>query len=447
MKPRSSLRRRIVWSSVAYIVLVSLAVTVHGYIVNERAEHLLWESLLDRELTHFVERRRDDPGAAWRDTESLALFGPSVGTTVPVEFRSFLPGVYDEVRRGQREYVVLVRGSAANRLVLALDITEIETREKSMTAAMVLAAIALLLALMVATYFAAGRLMKPLSALTDAIRGLRPDTRHQQITTEAEAPEEIAIIAEALNDFMRRTDSYVEREQSFLNTASHELRTPIAVISGAAEVAIDQATLASARPHLARVLSTARDMQQLVLFLLTLAKDPSRLNSSAQSIDLARLVSSLVADHAHLCAGREISFEYGPMPDVIVSIPIAAAQAAIGNLLRNAIENSSRGTIRLSIELDGTIVIEDPGAGMSARELSTFFKARAQAGERQGNGIGLDLIARLCQHLGWTLQLLPRAEGGTTARLCFKSAHPQQTSEPSTLPTCYKPPAIGSLGV
>jgi signal transduction histidine kinase len=428
MRPRSSLRRRIVWSSVAYIVVISLAVIIHGHIVNERAEHLLWESLLERELTHFVQRRRDDPGAAWRDTESLALFGASIGNPVPVEFRSFPPGVHDEIRRGQREYVVLVRGSAADQLVLALDITEIETREKSMTAAMALGAIALLLGLMVATYFATGRLMKPLSALTEAIRRLRPDTRHQQVTTDAGAPDEVAIIAEALNDFMRRTDSYVEREQSFLNTASHELRTPIAVISGAAEVAIDQPTMATARPHLARILSTARDMQQLVLFLLTLAKDPSRLSANAESVDLARLVSSLVADHAHLCVGREISIEYGPMPNVIVSIPAAATQAAIGNLLRNAIENSSRGTIRLSIELDGTIVIEDPGSGMSARELSSFYKRRAQAGERTGDGIGLDLIARLCQHLGWTLQLLPRAEGGTIARLSFKPAHPEQTS-------------------
>lgn len=422
MKSRSSLRRRIVWSSVAYIVVVSLAVIVHGYIVNERAEQLIWESLLESELSHITQRRRDDGGAAWRDTPSLALFGPTVGKPVPAEFASFPPGVHDEIRRGARQYVVLVQGSAADRLVLALDITEFETREKTITATMVIAAMALLAALMVATYFAAAHLTKPLSALTDAIKKLPPDTRHQQVTTDARASEEIAVIAEALNDFMRRIDSYVERERSFLNTASHELRTPIAVISGAAEVAIDQATIAEARPHLARISTTARDMQQLVTFLLALAKDPGRLKNSAENIDLAALLPSLVADHAHLCQGREISFEYGPRPEVVVSVPVAAAQAAIGNLLRNAIENSSRGTILLSIETSGTIVIEDPGVGMTARELSNVHRRRALSGERQGNGLGLDLIARLCQHLGWTLELLPRAEGGTTARLSFFKA-------------------------
>ena len=84
--------------------------------------------------------------------------------------------------------------------------------------------------------------------------------------------------------------------------------------------------------------------------------------------------------------------------------PLAIVQAAIGNLLRNAIENSDRGEISIALQPDGVVVIEDPGHGMSPEEISAIYARMARGGGREGNGIGLDLIARLCEHLGWILQ-------------------------------------------
>ncbi|MBB4592882.1 signal transduction histidine kinase [Xanthomonas arboricola] len=92
-------------------------------------------------------------------------------------------------------------------------------------------------------------------------------------------------------------------------------------------------------------------------------------------------------------------------------------QTAIGNLLRNAIENSDRGIIRISLSAPGTVRIADPGHGMTPEEVSAIYARLARGNARQGNGIGLELIGRLCEHLGWKLSLASDAGQGTVATL------------------------------
>ena len=57
---------------------------------------------------------------------------------------------------------------------------------------------------------------------------------------------------------------------------------------------------------------------------------------------------------------------------------------------------------------------------MSPEEISRIYARVARGGGRQGGGIGLDLIARLCEHLGWVLRIESDKGRGTTATLGFR---------------------------
>src|SRR3546814_1408104 len=93
----------------------------------------------------------------------------------------------------------------------------------------------------------------------------------------------------AVNDYLARNERFVERERAFIDSSSHELRTPVAVIAGASELALDQpGTPDAVRNQLSRILRTARGVEQLLSLLLVLAKDPQRL---AQVSDQFRLRS------------------------------------------------------------------------------------------------------------------------------------------------------------
>src|SRR5262249_53113916 len=160
-----------------------------------------------------------------------------------------------------------------------------------------------------------------------------------------------------------RLDRFVEREREFNRMASHELRTPLAVISGAAEVALDaQDSERSVEPQLRSILHTARGMQQLIALLLALSKDPARLQSALERLDLADVVPAILEDHQFLAKPKELRFELHAPEPCPVEVPRLVAQAAIGNLVRNAVENSERGVIRVSVH-SNTVVLEDPGRG------------------------------------------------------------------------------------
>ena len=418
MRTRPSFKFRIMWWLGVYTLLLSLAVLVNGYIVNESAEQLVWESLMKSELDHFIQRRQADPVYEWHGTDDLKLYGAGYGGTVPPQLARLVPGVHDEVKVDGREWVALAQDHDGQRLVLTLDITAFEAREMTVAAWMLAGTVAIVLLLGLLIAWGVGRVVRPLTDLATGIGRLQPDSPAQRVSIPGDASSELVVIADALNDYLRRNERFVERERAFIDTTSHELRTPIAVIAGAGELALDQPGLpAGARNHLQRIVRTAHDVEQLISLLLVLAKDPARLAGISDRFALDQLLPEIVEDHRHLTRDKDLSLALEAMPACEIVAPLIIVQAAIGNLLRNAIEHSDRGQIRIRLEADATVVIEDPGHGMSPEEISRIYARVARGDGRDGGGIGLDLISRLCEHLGWALSFSSGPEQGTTTTL------------------------------
>jgi signal transduction histidine kinase len=150
--------------------------------------------------------------------------------------------------------------------------------------------------------------------------------------------------------------------------------------------------------------------------LLVLARDPARLAAISDTFRLDAMLPELVEDHRYLCEGKELELAIAPMPACPLHAPEAIVRAAVCNLLRNAIENSDRGIVSIALDASGLVRIEDPGHGMAPEEIGALYARMARAaepGDALGSGIGLELIARLCEHLGWELRIEPRPPQGT----------------------------------
>lgn len=414
-----SLRSRLLLALLAYVVLLSFVVIAQGNLVHERAERLVWRAMLNSELDHAIERMRDEPGYRWTDTHTMALYDTR-DPALPAALRRFGPGLHDDVAIGGRVYVILVRSVGARTLLLRLDVTDFERREMHTGVNVVGAALGLIVLLGLIVAWMANRLVRPLSRMAQQIGALRPDLPSQHVDLSEPASSELHVIADALNDYLQRNARFVERERAFIDTASHELRTPVAVISGSAELALQQAGLSpAARQHLDRIRRTARDVEQLISLLLVLAKDPSRLARSNEHVALDQLLAAIVEDHRHLTRAKALTIVLAPMPSIEIAAPLPIVQAAIGNLLRNAIEHSDRGEIMVRLESPARVVIVDPGHGMAPDEISAIYARIARGGGNRGDGIGLDLIARLCEHLGWSLSIASDEGRGTTTTLSF----------------------------
>lgn len=418
-----SLRQRLLIGLLGYTLLLSVAVSIHGVVVNEHAEQVVWDTLLASELDHLEERIATDPEYRWQDTRSMSLYDTRSSGAIPPALLALPPGVHDEVPLDGRERVVLVRQEGAHREYLALDISDIEARERSMTLTVVGSALTLLLVLGLLTAWAATRLVQPLTNLARQIGQLRPDRAGQRLQLQRSATTELDVIGRALNDYLARNDQFVERERLFIDMASHELRTPIAVVVGAADLGARSAdTPPAVRVLLDRIKGAAQGMQELVTLLLVLARDPARLRQVEETIRLDELVPSLIEDHRHLTRYKHLELQWQAAPGIEVIGPPQIVGTAIGNLLRNAIENSERGVIRISAQAPGRVIVEDPGHGLDAEEIGKLYAQIARGeGERAGGGIGLDLLARLCEHLGWGLEFKPAQGRGTRAILTLNA--------------------------
>lgn len=377
--------------------------------------------MLTVELDHFIQRSREEPGYRWDDTAGFVVYVGADDPDLPPELLGLDEGLHDDLHVGGINNVVLVHDDAGTRYTLAMDIEQFAIDESGFEWLTMVAALLLLLAVSVAAVLGVSRLLRPLSRLAQRIGAVRPEQATGRIELEPDAGSELVVIADAFNDYLERNAQFVERERAFINTASHELRTPVAVINGAAELALQaDASAATRQFQLQRIQRSAREMEQLIALLLALAKDPARLAGSSRPLALDVLLPQIVEDHRHLTAGKSLQLRLAPTPRCQIHAPPGIVRAAVGNLLRNAIENSDSGCIDIRLQDDATVVIHDPGHGMSPEQISEIYTRMARGeGGRGDSGIGLELTLRLCEHFGWRLELQSDPSHGTTAVLQF----------------------------
>ena len=412
---RNTLRSRIAVSLFAYSVVLAVAVLSLGYLVNEDVEQVIWSAMLEPAMDrHLAEAgRAGEPSEAQR-IATFSMQRSTVGQEhIPAGLAALTPGFHDEIWVAGREVAVLVRDSGDWRDFVMVDITDLERTERSLTFILLGGALLATLLLVWTVRWLAGRLVRPVTQLAGAVDELDPTLGGLRLPITPSAADEVAVIGGAINRLLDRINGFVQRERRFIQTVSHELRTPIAVIAGAAEVAAAESALpASAMKPLQRIRRATRDIDHLIATLLILAKSPERLLESATTFRLDELVREVVSDHAHLTSARSLELVTDALQPTLLHTAERIAQIAISNLVRNAIEHSDMGVIRVSVTADGVVAIQDPGHGMAADDISRVFTALARRGEDgTSRGIGLELISRICEHLDWTLDLQVQEQG------------------------------------
>lgn len=410
MPRRWTLRTRIAIGLFTYSLLLGIAVLAFGYATNESIERVVWRSLLQTEADRFQVQRATDPGFPLPHSGAIRSYlvpAGGAGGELPQTLRGLAPGVYNQIELGGREVSVLIRDQGnGQRLYLVVEAEEVERQERNLFGWVIPWALAGVALLVGVTYWLAGRLLSPVSQFVRTVDELHPGSEGRLLQVDQSAGAEIATLAQAMNSYLERIEGFVAREHRFVATMSHELRTPLASLHGAVDVLAERDDLApEARRVLERIRRTLIDSDQLVEALLLLARDPARLTETSESVAVDRLLQEVIDAHVHLMPGKPSEISAGVFPPVAVLAPVAAVKVAISNLLRNAIEHGGAGTIEVALSPDADISIRSPRQGLSPGEIARLYTEAARRGTEQRRGIGLELIARLCEHMGWKLQI------------------------------------------
>jgi two-component system, OmpR family, sensor kinase len=304
-------------------------------------------------------------------------------------------------------------------------------------------------------YLLARRSLAPVSAMSARAAEIGATSLHERLPVE-NSRDELGRLATVFNELLTRLDAAFDQQRRFMADASHELRTPVAIMRGEADVALSQPvrTPEEYRGALEVVRAEGRRLSRIVgeLFLLARA-DAGQQPLQSRALYLDDLVTDCVRAVRSLALRREITVRCVIDPPITVDgdrsggAPASFAHAYAGdeellcrmlvNLLDNAIKHAPRGSavdVRLtSDESEHRLRVVDRGAGIPedarAHVFERFFRAdeahaRDDDSETGGAGLGLAIARWVVEAHGGSLTLVDARAGETTfeARLPRPSA-------------------------
>jgi len=287
--------------------------------------------------------------------------------------------------------------------------------------------IALLLASL-GGYFLARKSLAPVAAMASQARGMGAANLHNRLAVANER-DELGQLALTFNQLLERLEVSFEQQRRFMADASHELRTPVAILRGETEVTLSQAERSPAEYR--EALATLRDESQRLariiedLFTLTRA-DAGQYSLTLRDAYLDELAAESLVRARSLALTKNITLTSAIEPD----LPIHADETLLGrmllNLLDNAIKYSPPGsTVTLACSRQGVdylVSISDNGPGIPAelqqRIFERFFRAdiaRSRSeGDTGGAGLGLSIARWIAEAHHGCLELTRSDSSGST---------------------------------
>ena len=228
-------------------------------------------------------------------------------------------------------------------------------------------------------YFLARKSLGPVVAMSEKAALIEAHNLHERLPIR-NARDELGYLANTFNGLLERLDRAFEQQRRFMADASHELRSPVAIIRGEAEVALSQARPAEEyRESLAVALDEARRLSQIVDDLFTLARaDAGEYPLRPRDFYLEELAADCVRAARSMAAERGITLSYEPDGEMPIWADEALLRRLTMNLLDNAIKYTPEGgKVVVACAPAGSeysLTVRDTGPGIPAEARDKIFE-------------------------------------------------------------------------
>ncbi|MEV6285148.1 HAMP domain-containing sensor histidine kinase [Kribbella sp. NPDC051770] len=417
----ASLRRRVTWLALLVLVVV---LPVTGLVVNRvfdaQAERNLDALLSGRtQLAQQLARQNVAPAALVRRIDAdgvrvtLVLRSGQVLGAPPVDASEDVRQVRATLQAGQRTRGAELTLSADTSLLAEASGTLRRTLLISGAAALAITALALVIGMRFA--------LAPLDAMTGLARSIaagRRGERLQPTRDDTELGRTAAAFDEmldALEGALKQAWSSEARMREFVADAAHELRTPVAGLSTAAETLLQLGPDASPQRRDELQLLLVRESQRagaLVDDLLDLARIDAGLELRLQPVRL-KVIALQQVERLRVAAPGFTVEVHGQ--DVEVEADPERITQILTNLTNNArTAAGDTGTVQIfvgAIPAFAEIVVQDNGPGVRPDDRERIFRRLVHTHESRGSGLGLPIARGFAQAHGGDLTCVPRGDG------------------------------------
>jgi two-component system, OmpR family, sensor histidine kinase VanS len=283
---------------------------------------------------------------------------------------------------------------------------------------------------LVGGWLLAGRMLAPLTRITDATRMAANGSLSHRIRLPGRR-DEIRELADAFDTMLARLDAHVAEQQRFAANASHELRTPLAITKTLLDVARKDPNCDTGElvKRLQAVNNQAIDLTQA---LLVLSRADQR-SFPRELVDVSLIAEEATETLLPLAEKHGVTLETSGEVTLTVGSPALLLQLTT-NLVHNAIVHNlpEQGTVWVTTKMHSNTVvltIENTGEKLTAQAVSTLVEPFQRGAERirthhAGVGLGLAIVKSIAQAHDGTLTLTPRPAGGlcVTVQLPVRAA-------------------------
>lgn len=266
------------------------------------------------------------------------------------------------------------------------------------------------------------RALRPIDRLTAAAKRISVSDLDQRVEVGT-ADDELSRLAATFNEMIERLQQSFEKQSRFVSDASHELRTPIAVIKGYADL-IDQWAKDDPKvlaESVAAIRKEAKSMTGLTEELLFLARgDSGALTLQKEDFPVSGLLEDLIGERRLIAPGHR--FESSAPGGLLLHADRELLKQALRALVDNAVKYTpAGGDIRLEAhEAEHRIIlrVQDTGIGIPESERAKLFDRfyrldRDRSREKGGSGLGLSIVKWIVEAHGGTVRIEGNLEGGT----------------------------------
>ena len=251
----------------------------------------------------------------------------------------------------------------------------------------------------------------------------------------AEGPSEIRRIARTFNQMIDKLADQDQREAAFLAGIAHDVRNPLMVIRGSAEVLLDQQSPSreSLERACGRILRQVDAMERMLSdFVDARAIESGNLEIDAADHDLGEVAREVTERFRASAPSHELVVEV-PADPITIRCDRLRLEQVLVNLLTNAIKYSpAGGEVRVGAGIEGdwaALTVTDQGMGMRPDQLAAIFEPFRRVAPRSagiaGSGLGLAVSKRIVERHGGRIEVESELGRGTTFRVIMPSRHTQ----------------------
>lgn len=269
-------------------------------------------------------------------------------------------------------------------------------------------------------YLLARNALRPVTAMSRQARQIGAETLTARVPVENER-DELGFLAVTLNDLLERLQSSFEMQRRFMADASHELRTPVSIIQGEADVTLTRPDRSpdEYRESIEVMQKASLKLTRIVHNLFLLARtDAGQYPMQRSRFYLNELIADCVRSMRNIAATRGVTLEQSGDAETVIEADEELVNRMLLNLIDNALKFTPAGGRVVVQATAGVIRVSDTGTGIApedrGRIFERFFRADRTTG---GAGLGLPIARWIAEAHGGSLTLERSDAGGTTFRI------------------------------